>query len=894
MHRNTVSIKLFFLAAISLFIILPQAAISNAAEPIILQLRWDHQFQFAGYYAAKWQGYYDEVGLDVDIRSAVLSDSKILKAVDEVASGRADFGIGASDILVARDNGKPLVVSAVIFQKSAAMFYAKASTKLNSPRDLVQLRVARNLNDLIDVELQAMLRAEGIDPTRVKAYPHKSGNQHLLSGAVDVVPGYSISAPFNLQEDGIPISEMYPSSYGIDFYGDALFTSERLIKKKPELVTKFTAASIKGWQYALENSEKIALRISEELPRRAPVKDFLKFNRFQIAGVKKLTHSPIVTLGHINPKRWERMHSSMKQSGLITGNLELSNFIFDPIQLEKDRKNISQRILWVTTALLFLFCLTTLLFVFVLRRAVAKKTRDLSRSEEKFKALADSSPLAIYMATGDEQRAEYINPTFIKLFGYTIEDVPTVNHWGIVAYPDTDYRNKTRAEWQKRIKDARETNADMEPLEVIVTCKDGIKKNISWRFSAIEKQHWALGLDLTEHYQAEKEKEILESHLRQAHKMEAIGTMAGGIAHDFNNLLAIIQGNIDAIHRRRNVGKDFDKNIELISSSTKRAIDLVSQILAFSRQKKTSFIPTNLTMTVQESLKLLRSTTPSTIEVISTFTKENIPIKADTTQMQQVLLNLCTNAVHAMNDKGLLSIHLSALHLSAREISTTAEQKAGKYAKLTITDTGIGMDKNTMARIFEPFFTTKEVGAGTGMGLSMVYGIINSHDGFITVESTLDFGTSFNIYLPIIDDENSEQGPSTVQPLPSGTEKIMYVDDETYVSSTYTELLEYQGYKVTSITSSIEALALFKQNPTEFDLIFTDQTMPNMTGTELATEMLSIRPDIPIILCSGFNATTSKEEIKKIGIREFCMKPMEISLLTQITRRVLDEGKNLE
>ena len=239
---------------------------SNAADKIILQLRWDNQFQFAGYYAAKWKGYYEEAGIDVKIRPAVTKDG-ILSAVKEVGEGRAHFGIGAADILKAMDEGAPLVLVASIFQHSAAGFYTRKDTSVRSPVDFLKLKVARRVNDLIDLELQAMLKAEGIEPEQIKPYPHKPGMDHLLSGEVDVMPGYSINIPFVANAKGVSVREFLPLQYGIDFYGDSIFTHKRVVQESPDLVERFKRASLKGWEYALSNKEEIILRIVNELER---------------------------------------------------------------------------------------------------------------------------------------------------------------------------------------------------------------------------------------------------------------------------------------------------------------------------------------------------------------------------------------------------------------------------------------------------------------------------------------------------------------------------------------------------------------------------------------------------------------------------------------------------
>ncbi|MCG8617073.1 MAG: PAS domain S-box protein, partial [Desulfobacterales bacterium] len=355
-----------------------------AGEKVVLQLRWDHQFQFAGYYAAKWQGYYENVGLDVEIRSAVTREA-IRSAVSEVAEGRADFGIGAADILKARDSGAPLVVVAAIFQQSAAAFYTRKETVIHSPGDFLRLRVARRPNDLIDIEFQAMLKAEGFDPEHIEPYPHQPGLAHLISGKVDVAPGYAINIPFTAKTNGVELNEIRPVQYGIDFYGDALFTRQDIIDRSPDLVARFKAASIKGWEYALENSDTMVGRIVEELNRIKTVDDLAQLNRYQSQGVSKLTHYPVVELGHINPDRWAKMHHFLKRIGLVKNPLDIDALIFDPertarLAAEKRQKQI----LYGLGMIAAVSCLG-LLWILVLRRAVRMKTKDLTSANQLLK-----------------------------------------------------------------------------------------------------------------------------------------------------------------------------------------------------------------------------------------------------------------------------------------------------------------------------------------------------------------------------------------------------------------------------------------------------------------------------------------------------------------------------
>ncbi len=379
----------------------------------------------------------------------------------------------------------------------------------------------------------------------------------------------------------------------------------------------------------------------------------------------------------------------------------------------------------------------------------------------------------------------------------------------------------------------------------------------------------------------------LEGQLRQAQKMEAIGTLAGGIAHDFNNILVPILGFADLAIWNLPAGSKARENLNEVVKAGIRAKDLVRQILAFSRETEGERRPIQLVPIVKEALKLLRAALPSTIEIRQNIAPDTGVVNGDPTQIHQIMMNLCTNAEHAMLEGGVLEVSLANVELDEEFCSKHKGLTADSHVRLTVGDTGRGMDKETLTRIFDPFFTTKGPGEGTGMGLSVVHGIVKSHGGDITVYSEPGVGTTFQVYLPVVK-SLAEARPETVEPVPGGTESILIVDDDAVVAEIGRETLERLGYCVTTRTSSIEALELFRAKPGEFDLVITDQTMPHMTGTDLAAEILRIRPDIPIILCTGFSHVITPEKARARGIQEFVMKPIVGAELGRTVRRVLD------
>lgn len=401
------------------------------------------------------------------------------------------------------------------------------------------------------------------------------------------------------------------------------------------------------------------------------------------------------------------------------------------------------------------------------------------------------------------------------------------------------------------------------------------------------------GIDVTERKEAERERTELESQLQQAQKMEAIGTLAGGIAHDFNNILTAIIGygelmqhfQIDAAHPARS-------NLEEVLKAGYRAKDLVRQILAFSRLAEQEKKPVVLASVISETLKFLRATLPSTIEIRHSLKGKDAKVLADATQMHQVLMNLCTNAAHAMGEGGgVLEIGLDRLDPGLQGADSFKNPAEGPHLKLTVRDTGHGMAPQIMERIFDPYFTTKKRGDGTGLGLSLVHGIVKNHGGRIAVDSEPGSGASFSIYLPVLAENGMQLPDETSEPVPSGTECVLFVDDEAPIVDMARIILENLGYEVVGATDPLEALTTFLAAPDRFHLVITDLTMPRMTGAELIEKLTSIRPGIPVILSSGFGLSAAREKIEALGVRRFIDKPLSVSRLAQAVRQALDSDE---
>lgn len=504
----------------------------------------------------------------------------------------------------------------------------------------------------------------------------------------------------------------------------------------------------------------------------------------------------------------------------------------------------------------------------------------LDGERKKFQFLVDESPLG-FALVGKDERFRYLNPRFVELFGYNLEDIPSRQIWLEKAYPEPRYRQEITFLWQH----AKSTNdpgvfSMSSPLNL--TCKDGKEKKVQIRIAFL-----ATGEQVAT-YEDVSAQVRFEEKLRQAQKSEAIATLAGGIAHDFNNILSAIIGYSELIQYSLTPGSEIADNIKEVLTAGLRAKDLTRHILAFSRQIEHERIPLAPHLIVKEALSLLQATLPSNIEI----RQDAAPvgnILGDPTQIHQVIMNLGTNAYHAMRERGgVLEVSVRKMTLEPEEKDKQPDLVPGNYIRLSVSDTGVGMAPEVISKIFDPYYTTKTEGEGTGLGLAVTYGIVKSHQGTINVYSEPGKGSIFHVYFPLIERAAGAEEEVGKAILPTGTERILFVDDEISLANLGKQLIESLGYKVVTRTSAREALELFRNKPEMFDLVITDMAMPGMTGAEFATELLRLRPNTPIILCTGFSYSMTEETAKTIGIREFVMKPFVQRDVATIIRKVLD------
>ncbi len=503
----------------------------------------------------------------------------------------------------------------------------------------------------------------------------------------------------------------------------------------------------------------------------------------------------------------------------------------------------------------------------------------LRRSEAKFRDLVENINDVIY-STDQNGEIVYISPSIKSVVGYDPSEIIGSNFTKYIHPDDLAYVTE---------RFSRILSGELKPGEYRILAKSGEYHWIRASSKPLYEGNKILGL--TGMFTDITEQKRLESELVQSRKIETVGTLAGGIAHDFNNILSAIIGYTELALSKAETNTKLYKDLQEVFHAGERAKDLVKQILLFSRQSEFERKPVLVKLVAKEALKFLRASLPTTIQISQSIRSESL-VMADPTQMHQVLLNLCTNAEHAMQEKGgVLEVKLVDVDLDENFTADHPELNSGTHLELTVSDTGQGMPPHILERIFDPFFTTKEKGRGTGMGLAVVHGIVGSFGGKILVSSEPGQGSTFKIYLPVVK-SRLEPVAETEETLSTGTERILFIDDETDLVNIGKRSLESLGYEVTTQTSSFEALELFKSKPEYFDLVITDMTMPHITGDILAVQLMKIRADIPVVICTGYSQKINDKKARKIGIKAFAYKPIVRKDLAKIVRKVLNEAKS--
>ena len=518
-----------------------------------------------------------------------------------------------------------------------------------------------------------------------------------------------------------------------------------------------------------------------------------------------------------------------------------------------------------------------------LEKMVAERTRALEQANENLRSILDNLRAGIVIVEDDTRNISYMNPSAAEMISLPIEEALGLKRHDIFSVAREDKallpdpgRGVNAEEVLLKTADGRSVPVLKTKTRVVFGGEDCLLESF---------------VDLTDQKAAAKEKMAFETQLRQVQKMEALGTLAGGIAHDFNNILGAIIGYAELSCMDLNdPAHPVHQKLKSILHAGNRARELVTQILTFSRMQEQILTPIRIDPVINEALKLLKASLPADIQLKTTINTRQ-KVMADATQIHQVVMNLCTNAYHAMErNGGTLSVSLETVLREAGDRDFPVDLPAGQYLKLSVEDTGSGISASVLDSIFDPYFSTKKKDKGTGLGLSVVHGIVKGHGGSIEVKSQIGEGSVFHVFLPATDDD-TKSSAEQILPLPRGNEKILLVDDEQDLVDIGSRMLDHLGYDVTGVVGSPDALETFKKTHERFDLVITDMNMPAMTGDRLAAEIVRIRPEIPILLCTGFSERIEENRLRAAGIRKLVMKPLAMNRLALAVREVLDETR---
>lgn len=973
---------------------------AKAEDELVLQLKWYHQFQFAGYYAADIKGFFQEEGLRVEIQEG----NPERPPLRTVLEGKADFGVTDCDVLLSRMRGNPVVACATVFQHSPYIFLTLADSGIRTPSDFVGKNIMVS-GDQGSAQLLAMMRREGLPIDDLRMHTHTWDVRDLISGKVDVVSAYATAEPSQVKALGAEPFVIRASDYGVDFYGDTLFTTEEVSKQKKETVNAMIKASTRGWNYAMQHPDEIIdyILTLPGVEERGIQRENLEF---EAAEMRELILPDVVEVGHMNEGRWRKIADTFVETGVAYEPLNadwFDGFVYS------EQNVVPAQYLRQVALVVFAITFVSLLVIawnVILKKRVEDKTREVHLERLKLNSILDHSLSIQFLLSGDGKlievnrtalefgqcaRKETLGMPFLKTpwwqsapevaqliesgienivsgeedlrFEFTLADAKGESHdlefsmrpvfdvtgniEFIVAEGIDITLQKKNAEALRQAAELRRLILDSALDSVIGVDREN--RIVEWNAKAAEtfgvSEGEAEGSEVSRflpellHRLAEcgdsalgsrfemeavredgttfptelavsvipddshiylniflrniEETKRLEETLRQSQKMQAIGQLAGGVAHDFNNLLTVIQGNASLIEMEADVDSPNRQQVMEILSASERASGLTKQLLAFSRQQPLSPKELDLHEIISSVFAMLKRLIGEDILLDLNFGEEPMRAHADPVMLEQILLNLAVNGRDAMPQGGTLSVRTSKEEFEAGESELPDHHQGGSYVRIDIRDTGTGIAEENLPHIFEPFFSTKDVGKGTGLGLSTVFGVVEQHGGWVTVDSRLDSGTTFSVWLPSATGNkivsNARDGRKG-RVVPSGNETILLVEDETMVRLVALKILTKHGYNVIEAASGKEALEIWEKRGDEIDLLLTDIVMPHgISGHDLAESLKKDRPDLKIIYSSGYTAEIFRGDAVFPQNAVFLGKPYELEDLLKTVRTSLGD-----
>ena len=856
-----------FLSFLCAVLILCAPGWGAAPAKVTLQLKWHHQFQFAGYYAAQLKGYYQAAGLDVTLREA--NPQRL--PLPMVETGAAEFGVSDMEVFQAYLEGRPVVALGVVFQHSPMVILTLRHSGIRRPSDLagrtVMLQGSQGLT-----ELQMMLRSEGLRLASVKLVPHSWNLDDLLRGRVDAMSAYTTNEPYTLRQRGADLMQMRPVDYGVDFYGDLLFTSRSFAAEHPELTEAFRRASFQGWEYAMEHPEELIEHILT-LPGvagRAVTRDQM---RFEAAQMRELVLPGLVDIGHMNPGRFSHIADQFVGLGIVRRGVDPAGFLYAP---PVSTRQAWFRLLSVALPAALLMGLLTLIWITQLRHTVRARTRALREevrqrmqaehalreSEARYRSILSASPDVISIS-GLDGRLLLVSPSALTLWRCSRED-QLVGHL-ITEFVAPEGRARALANLA-RLRQGHNPG----PVEYRGLRPDGSTLDMEVNVDFIRDADGRptsivlVGRDISERRRLEADRHLLQAQLQQAQKMESLGSLAGGVAHDMNNVLAAILGMASLHGEQAPPGSDLKRGMEIITQAAERGGKMVKSLLNLARQSPAEIHELDLNAILRDEVRLLERTTLAQVDLELDLAPGLRPIQGDAGALTHAFMNLCVNAVDAMAGAGRLTLRTRNVDPDGVEVQ--------------VQDTGCGMTREVLAKALDPFFTTKGVGRGTGLGLSIVYSTVKAHQGRLELESEPGRGTLVRVRFPGCKPAGPGPGPASPDLAgPQARLNVLLVDDDELVLQSLQAVLEVLGHTVAVAASGEEALA--RLATFEPNAVILDLNMPGLGGAGTLPRLRALRPAVHVLLATGRADQTALDLVEAYPGVTLLSKPFDLGTL---------------
>ncbi len=875
--------------------------------PVRVQLKWRHQFQFAGYYAALEKGFYAEEELNVRL----IEGGPGSAPVDKLLGGKVDYAVADSGAILYRAKGEPIVVLASIFQHSPLILLFKQDSGISNLSSLRDKRVMLQKGHVTAAEILTMLDGASLKVGDFKRQQTSFDIHDLIEGRTDAFAAYSTNEPFLLTKLGISFGMFGPRDYGIDFYGDTLVTTETELTNHPGRATAFRRATIRGWEYAIAHMEEITDLIKRKYDTQHKSRAHLMF---EAQGVRDLMMADVVPVGLSNPGRWRQIATTFSQMGMKNKDINWDVFLYR--QKPGVEAFIKQYAYELTTGI-------TLLTLLLLGGYVIL----LLRSRAKLNQVLESMPVPLFVTRVEDGLVLLLNEA-TRLFSRTQEAGLDLNAVDFYENPEDRKRLARQIAEQGKVEgyELAVRRADGSPAwislfsrsirfegqDAILTVVQDISEivrarktledinqeletRVSERTFALMEANENLKAEMLEHNRSEREREQLFEQLVQAQKMESVGILAGGIAHDFNNLLTSIMGNAELAQMDAR-GDHLNEYLEPILKASHRGANLVRQMLAYAGKASVQRKELDLRALVKEMTGLIHAGVDkrTSVDITGVNAEEDLPvwILGDPNQVIQVIMNLTTNAAESYQEEaGSVRIACGVMDADSDFIDTLQYHEGmrpGQFAWVEVADHGCGMDKETAAHIFDPFYTTKK--AGTGLGLAAMLGIVREHGGGIAFTSDPGKGTRFRVLFPTVKSDAAAP-PETVGTV--GTWKkvngmALIVDDERVVRGIGRKMLERLGLSVHEASTGEAAVAWFRDHGDKVDITLLDLSMPGMDGEQTFHALREIRQDARIVLCSGYTETCVADRLREHGLRGFISKPYSFNTLSNTLQGLLD------